>query len=334
MHSTQVSSALPFSLRSLSVLVLGLLGPLCGTEALSAQTALEIESGSVRIWKSSTDSERVPMLAGRLPVVAVPAEGGYFIAGEDLRTGDLFFVHRTADQSIEIPVPSSKSGPLRSSPVLLTTGDRLEGTAWLEGSSRQDFTILASTWNGTSWETVETVSIQKTGPQLALSATILDDDSWLVVWAGYDGSDDDIFWSRRVDGTWSEPQRLHTDNQVPDILPTVTTIGDSAAAAWNFFDGNDYRIRTATWTGTGWALGQTLAGRGPGQPAFESVDGRSFLTYRTVAPEVWNLIEFERDGSKRQSAITVPFAERPLVVFDAGSPASLSWPWRREARRP
>lgn len=274
------------------------------------------------------------MPADRLPRVAVPAEGGHVIAGDDLGTGDLFFVHRFAGQSIDLPTPPSQESVLRSSPVLLTAGDRLEGTAWLEGSSQQDFTVLASVWNGSSWETVEEVSIQETGPQLALSATVLEDGSWLVLWAGYDGTDDDIFWSRRRDGTWSEPRRLHANNQVPDILPTITAHGPNAHAAWSFFDGNDYRTQTARWTGTGWALGATLDGLGSGRAAFENVAGRSFLTYRTVAPEAWNLVEFDLTGAQRQTAVANSYSERPLVVLDEGFAPSLSWPWRPEAKRP
>ncbi|MCP4202956.1 MAG: hypothetical protein GY769_13620 [bacterium] len=336
MQSTQDSPALPSSPRSLAfctaVVTLGLLGLFSRPGALGAQVALELEAGSARIWSRSAAPERVSMPTDRLARVAVAAEGGYVIAGDNLGTGDLFFVHRAGGLTTELPTPPSQTGVLRSAPVLLTTGDRLEGTAWLEGSSQQDFSVLASVWNGTSWENVEVVSIQDSGPQLALSAAVLDDGSWLVLWAGYDGTDDDIFWSRRVNRTWSQPRRLHPDNQVPDILPTVAAHGNSAHAAWSFFDGNDYRTRTARWSGTGWTSGPTLAGRGSGRAAFENVAGRSFLTYQTVVPETWNLVEFDLEGTTPRTAVVGRYPERPLVTLEDGSEPSLSWPWRRESR--
>ena len=334
MESIQDSPALPSPPRNLGpcVAVAAALIGLGGAGGPKAQVALELESGSARIWTHST-AERLAIPANRIPRVAVAAEDGHVIAGEDLASGDLFFLHRTGGATIDLPTPPSQTGALRSSPVLLTSNRRLEGTAWLEGSNLQDFSILASAWNGTSWEDVESVSIQKTGPQLALSATVLADGTWLVLWAGFDGSDDDIFWSRRLDATWSEPRRLHPNNRVPDILPTVTVTGNSAQAAWSFFDGNDYRIRTARWTGTGWVVGQTLGGRGSGRAAFENIAGRSFLTYQTVVPQVWNLVEFDGMGSQHRTAVASPFDERPLVLLEEGSPASLSWPWR-EAVRP
>ena len=323
MNSTQDSTALPSSPKNCALGraapglarlgMLGILGVLGGGSlALHAQVALEIEPGSARIWSHAATSEQVSISSDRLPLVVVAAEDGYVIAGEDLVSGDLFFLHRAGGRTIELPTPPSQGGLLRSSPVLLTDDSRLEGCVWLEGSNQQDFTVLASAWNGTSWERVESVSIQKTGPQLALSATVLEDGTWLVLWAGFDGTDDDIFWSRRLDGIWSKPKRLHADNRVPDILPTVTATGDSAIAAWSFFDGNDYRI----------------------QAAFETVAGRSFLTFRTVVPEVWNLVEFDPAGTQRQTAVASPFTERPLLVLEQGSPASLQWPWRSEVEQP
>ncbi len=357
MNSTQDSTALPSSPKNCvlgtaapgfarlglldwldRLVLLGLLGILGvlggGSLTLHAQVALEIEPGSARIWSHAATSEQVSVSSDRLPLVVVAAEDGYVIAGEDLVSGDLFFLHRAGGRTAELPTPPSQGGLLRSSPVLLTDDNRLEGCAWLEGSNQQDFTVLASAWNGTSWERVESVSIQKTGPQLALSATVLEDGTWLLLWAGFDGTDDDIFWSRRLDGIWSKPRRLHADNRVPDILPTVTATGNSAHAAWSFFDGNDYRIQTARWTGSGWAAGPILTGRGPGQAAFETVAGRSFLTFRTVVPEVWNLVEFDPAGMQRQTAVASPFTERPLLVLEEGSPASLQWPWRSEVEQP
>lgn len=301
---------------------------------LRAQVTLErLEAGSARIWSRTAVSAPISIAPEQQPSVATAAEGGFLVAGENLASGDLFFLHHTNGRTIELTTPPAKTGDLRSGPVLLTDKDRMEGTVWLEGSGPQDFTVLASAWNGSSWETPEIVSVQQTGPQLALSATVLADGTWLVLWAGFDGSDDDIFWSRRIDGNWSEPRRLNIDNQVPDVLPTVTATDEGAHAAWSFFDGNDYRVRIAHWTGNGWSPGAVLEGRGPGQTDFETLGNRAFLTFPTVTPEGWNLIEFA-DGTTRHTRITNSNRKRPLIVLDENETASLEWPWRSEAQQP
>ena len=43
------------------------------------------------------------------------------------------------------------------------------------------------------------------------------DIAW-VFWSANNGDDDDIYMSRLVNGTWTPAQRVHTDNDVPDIL--------------------------------------------------------------------------------------------------------------------
>ncbi len=64
--------------------------------------------------------------------------------------------------------------------------------------------------------------------------------------------------------------------------------------------------------------------------AVEHIDGRTFLTYRGVIPEVWNLIELDRAGTPRPMAYAPPFVERPLIALGAGSVPTLSGPWRTE----
>jgi hypothetical protein len=200
--------------------------------------------------------------------------------------------------------------------------------AWLEGTWEQEAAIHVAAWNGTSWGNVEVVSGPSRAPQLALAGAVLSDDSWLLLWAGFDGSDDEIWWSRRVDERWSRPRRLHADNAVPDILPTVVETEDGALAAWSFYDGAHYRVRTARWDGEEWRLGPVLAGRGALEARWQRLDQRRFLTYRTVEPEGWGLAEAEDGGRVRGRLVDSFFDERPLVVLK-GSAARLRWPWRQ-----
>jgi hypothetical protein len=300
-----------------------------GASAADAQLVLERQSDGVLLWSSATSSVQVPLTTAMRPRMAVEAEGGQIVAGTDDTTGELFFLHRADGSTRELPVPSSRTGALRTWPVLVTTNDRLDGALWLEGTSQQDFAIRAASWNGTSWERTELVAPSRGLPQLAVSATVLSDGSWLAVWAGYDGEDDEIYWSRRFDSDWSRPQRLHPGNRVPDILPSVIARGDRASVAWSFFDGNDYRVRTATWDGSAWQVEGTHEGLGAVDAGWQRVGERVFATYHSVEPEAWALIEVDDSGVVvHRSTVSGDVNDRPLVVAPRGARPRLVFPTR------
>lgn len=286
---------------------------------------------SVQLW-SGADSVVEFSLSGSTVETAVEAEGAQILAART-DENDLAFYRveqgRT-ERLADLPRPSRK---LRAGPVLLAADERLEGVAWLEGTWQQDLTVRAATWNGTSWETNELVSGRMSGPQVALSGTVLGDGSWLLVWAGFDGTDDEIYWSRRVDGVWSTPKRLHAGNKVPDITPVVSVAGDSAVVAWSVFDGNDYRIRTARWQDQRWQVGSMLHGKGGLQADWERQDDRSFLVYRTIVPEAWHVVEYGQGGQRTgKSSVASEAPDRPVLAVREGALPRMRWPWTGPGR--
>lgn len=311
------------------VLLTGLALGWAGARVGEAQIVLDRQPNRVRLWLSEGSSLDVPLARSFEARVAVRAEAGHIVGGMDGASGELFFLHHADGSTRELPVPASRSGGGRTWPVLLASADRLEGAIWLEGTDPQDLAIRSASWNGTSWEAVEVVSPSRGLPQLAVSATVLSDGSWLAVWAGYDGSDDEIYWSRRVYGAWSPPRPLHPGNRVPDILPSVIAHGDGARAAWSFYDGNDYRVRTAEWDGTAWQVGGPLAGLGAVDAGWQRIDERVFVTYHSVEPEAWSLVEIDTAGTVVPISTRVgDSSERPLVAAAAGSRPRLVFPSR------
>lgn len=305
-----------------------------GREARAEAPLVQQRTNAARLWSSADAAVDVPLGAYRSARVAIGAEGGFVVAGTDGTTGDLFFLHHADGSTMEMPLPTEHADGLRAWPVLLEAGGRLEGALWLEGSGEQDFAIRAAAWNGTSWERVETVTPARGLPQLAVSAAVLDDGSWLAVWAGYDGDDDEIYWSRRKDGDWTSPRQLHRGNRVPDILPSVTAHGAGALAAWSVFDGNDYRVRTATFDGTKWRSSPPLDGLGAIDAGWQRVDGRLFVTYHSVEPEAWTVIELDREGFVvLQKSVAGEVTDRPLVSARDGSAPRLVFPTREGRSR-
>lgn len=298
----------------------------------TAQNVLETRTGAVRVWDPSGQTAVVPLAQGWVARTGVAAEGGHVVAGEDLARADLFFVVKDGAGTTELPVPPRADAVERARPVLLTRHGRLDGAVWLEGDAASGLAVVAAAWNGTSWEAVETIAPANGRPQLAPAATALADGTWLVVWAGYDGGDDDIFWSRRRDGVWSSPRRLHGDNRVPDILPALTTDAadtDQALAAWSFYDGNDYRVRAARFAGGRWTVEPSFDGLGADRMLWQESGGRSFVTYRSVVPAGWTAIELAPDGRVLHQVTVETTDDRPPIVearsgFDA---PRLTWPY-------
>ncbi len=322
--------------------VVVVLGGLVGTAAAAAG-----EADSVRFRQ---DRDRVELYQGgrtvatvRSPKIeiesAVAAEGGFVVAGLDadgrvaVRLAERPRTGQSANAFQKLPRIPARNQALELSPVLLDRDGRIDGIAWLEGGTHQRLTVRAAVWNGSSWERSERVSAPIDGPQLALSGAVLEDGSWLLVWAGFDGEDDEIFWSlRSADavagdiGAWSSPRRLHRDNRVPDVIPSVVANREGALAAWSWFDGNDYRVRSAVYSAGRWRIGEVLPGRGGVDAAWETLGSKIFLTYRSVVPDFWSAFEVRSFGSRSSRLASAPgslpdrITERPLLRLEGGAP--------------
>ena len=160
-------------------------------------------------------------------------------------------------------------------PQALVEAGELVGLVWLEGSDASALGVRAAAWNGTGFAAAEWVAAPIDGSQLALSAAVLGDGSWLLVWSAFDGGDDEIRWSRRDGEAWSAPARLHAENRVPDITPVVAATADGAIAAWSRYDAGSYRGRVMRFdAATGWRDEERIGGPHSVFPFFAADDSR------------------------------------------------------------
>ncbi len=224
---------------------------------------------------------------------------GWVAAGEVDAGGfsDLFLLR--SSEGIRAPFavpPNAEDHELRGGPMPLVERGRLVGLAWLGGAGVRQTAVYASMWSGLDWSKPELVSPIGPGTQIAIDGAVLADGSWLLVWSAYDGGDDEIVWSRRVGGSWSEPAPLHQPNDVPDITPAIVATGRGALAAWNAFDGSLYRVRLAAFEDGGWRdLGLADTG-GAVSPSLTRHGGGALLLYRTVVPPTWTLHQLDERG--------------------------------------
>jgi hypothetical protein len=240
---------------------------------------------------------------------------------------DLVIVQDRAGVRELLAPPTERWGRFRVQVVTLVEEGNLAGIAWVEGDSQADFEVRAAVWDGANFGPAEVVSPVGPGAQLALEGAVLDDGSWLLVWAAVDGEDDEILWSVRRQEEWSAPARVHQDNSVPDITPALVAIDGGALAAWSWFDGNDYRLRMARFDGESWSEPQVSGAKGSLEPGF-SVDGESVrLLYQTIDPPTWTLTEIDRTGTMIRRAVwSGDVVERPLVLAGDEVEAAFRWP--------
>ncbi|MFZ3047563.1 MAG: hypothetical protein WA151_16760 [Desulfatirhabdiaceae bacterium] len=128
------------------------------------------------------------------------------------------------------------------------------GRTWVvwAASDGIEFRLNVARYDGRNWSEsseLPTGMTSNTAPAITVDG---DGIPW-VVWAGFDGQDDDIFFSRWNGAGWDTPARVHADNVVPDILPTIG-IGSNGFpwVRWSGFDRGDYHFFITQWLGKDW----------------------------------------------------------------------------------
>jgi hypothetical protein len=272
-----------------------------------------------------------------LPLSAVASVGDFRIAGGDWlvaavdrRNQDsaLVVLEGRAGKFDALPAPAIAAAVRE--PRLLVAGGHLDGLLWLEGEAGDRMAVRAARWNGGGWETPATVSPIGPGTQMALTAAVLADGSWLAAWAAFDGQDDEILWSRRFpgeagDGKWTLPRPVAADNAVPDVTPALVATAGGALLAWSRYDGHDYRVQLARFAGGGWSEPAAIGTRGSAYPVFSA--GRSpILVYRQALPDAWRVAELDGRGKVLREAEAAASDEiTPVVDEVTADGVVLAW---------
>ena len=257
---------------------------------------------------------------------------GWIAAGEiELADqSDLYLLVSESGALRPLPAPPNPEGRPRRGPMPLVEEGRLVGLAWLEGPGVRRSEVRAAAWSGRGWSAAELVSPAGAGTQIAIDGAVLADGSWLLVWAAWDGGDDEILWSRRAGARWSAPAALNEPNEAPDILPAVVAAGNGALAAWNGWDGASYRVRLARFTAAGW---RQLGSAGPPTAVDPDLTRRgdgALLLYRVVAPSTWTVHELDARGAiLATAAVELETTTQPGLAPRDGSAPALEWPGQR-----
>lgn len=178
--------------------------------------------------------------------------------------------------------------------ILPAVGADAQGDTWvvwtelLGGHSRLHFRHqLGGTWYADKHLNTNTTS--DIAPALLMAPDGL---PWLA-WAGFDGEDDDIYYTRWLGDNWAEPERVNLDDDVPDILPSLSLDDqDAISISWFGFDGHEYIEFRSKYLEGNWTqerpTGRTLIeeSEGTGADSSRSVSGTTlppFLHDRSQA---------------------------------------------------
>ena len=208
----------------------------------------------------------------------------------------------------------------------------VQGLVWFEATRPRGQEVWLAPYEGGGFQPPTRLIGAGPGSQTALDAAVLADGSWLLVWAAFDGNDDDLVWRQRLpDGSWTGG-RVSTDNRVPDITPKVLVMAGGAALAWSRFDGSVYRVRTARfaqgeWRDESWAAG-------PDSLYPEWVGNGDTLLFLRGATRTWTA-----NGPGPSLEFAVPTEAPPVLDVDPSSGLLRAhWPeagvWRTASGTP
>ena len=277
----------------------------------------------------ATGSARLSLPPGARVEAVVGLDGGWLLAATRPEGGDreILLLADRGDGAAELPPPGDRAAG-RSRPVPVVAAGELLGLLWLEGASETSNGIRWAAWSGTGFDAPIVVAPPGPGSQLALAAARLDDGRVVAVWAGYDGTDDEIWASVLSGQAWSDPVRVAEDNRVPDITPAVTAApGGAAWVAWSRYDGSEYRVATARFDGRQFAGSIPVGAPGSLYPSFEHVGDDTFLLWFDAGSDLWTLagiapggqllVHAVAPGSSTQRPTVSRAGDRVLFRFDA-----------------
>lgn len=278
--------------------------------ALAAAAPVWAAGGAIDFLpRGSATPVRADLPAGFEPLVSSVFGEGRLVVGQE--PGGIGLLVLGPDKSVlrlAAPLEATRS-------TVAAVGDNeVKALAWLTGESGRD-AVHAVVWTGDSWSSPEQVGPAGAGSQLALRAGTDAGGHAVLVWSSFDGEDNEILWSRHDGSRWSAPQRVGSNDSVPDVTPSLGTVDGVLTLAWSEWDGDTYRLRLARLAGDSWDELASLPERGASTPRFEA-DG--ILVYRDGSSRDWVVRELDSNGGTRALAkyAQVGDTPRPAVLAD------------------
>lgn len=293
---------------------------------------------------ASTAQAEPPAVMRGLGAALDPAGQPWSVWSLDDGANTELWSSRWTEHGWETPRPVSVNPQAwDDSPSLAFAADGTPWVAWTSGDQNLGY-LLVSRWLGKRWSTPERVPIDPASqPQLPSLAAAPDGELWLA-WVGFDGTDDEIYASRRQGSTWSAPERVGADDTEYDTRPRLAVAPDGRA--WLVWVSNrglfDDAIIASYWEGAAWSpemavsaednspdIAPALALDGHGNPwvAWQDVTSREIDGLRRIYLAHWDP---DRRAWSPEQNVSSPLSlavdeERPSLASDADGRLHLAW---------
>ena len=211
---------------------------------------------------------------------------------------NVVFVSRRVDGSWSTPQPISEKGGINVVPSISSNGgDDDLFAVWTNYSNSQAQLRFRQLKAGSWGEEQE----YYTGLVSNTAATLADDASgtlWMV-WAGYSGVSDEIYYSR-WNGSSFDTAKAITANDIPDILPVLGIDEKSGLpwVQWLQFSPTGYQKYEATWNGSAWSAPVRVESE-EAATATAGQSGRALPTRKVSAASDTPAAVTEADGTLR-----------------------------------
>ena len=287
-----------------------------------------VESRDGHLLETSNGATQVLPLASGTVLNDLRQQGErYWITGVEKADGPQLVLLEGRDRSLTRGSQLPTVQKARAwEPTLLLGVDGPETLLWFESDGTRDQVLLTARQVDGAWTKPEVISPRRTGSQMALTATRLNDGTLLAAWAAFDGQDTDILYSHRTNGTWSTPQPVTAPDPHNDITPKLLTTQSGALLAWSRATERQYQVLLVRYHAGTWQPPLTLGAPGTIYPTFQA-GPEPVLLFQHAAPSAWEVLRLSPNGGLRdRGKIVTDRNAVPLVESLDGEGALLNWP--------
>lgn len=181
------------------------------------------------------------------------------------------------------PVQLSHEKEMAFQPAVSSGCDGKNWAVWSHQNKAGSFLQFA-VYNSTQWSTPLQIDTEM-NTNTASAIIVGSDNIPVIAWTGIDNLYPDIFWSRWNGKSWDLPQKVHVDNEVPDLQPALylDTSGNIALSWQTFLNGKYVEVvkmfQDGQWQSISNQLMNETAGRTKVQPIPEFIQDMRKATF-------------------------------------------------------